>query len=248
MRAAAFAVAVFAAAASAADPCSSIMDCTSCVNSVPDCGWCSAKVIYQDGTVGAQCVSPESVDPFLCSGIYSTEVCQTGYVCDNSTHECKLGKAGEGASKAECQIECIAPAPPGPPPPPGSGYACETSTGKCKSAVTWKGVPKDACEAACIPPTPPGPTPPTPTPAPARLTQIECSDSACSSGCQSGSWPLKECVQIGGVSIFVEECFSSSATLFQFSSSDCSGDWTDVKLTLGQCVQSLGGWSEYSCA
>eukprot|EP00756_Hemistasia_phaeocysticola_P039992 Hpha_TRINITY_DN16842_c2_g1::TRINITY_DN16842_c2_g1_i1::g.150151::m.150151 len=164
MRAAAFAVAAFAAAASAADACAGLMDCTSCVNSVNDCGWCSTKVIYEDGTVGAQCVSPKSGDPFTCSGIYSTEECLTGYVCNNATYECELGKAGEGASKAECLAECVAPAPPGPPPPPGSGYTCETSTGKCKAAGIGKGVPKDACEAACVAPTPPGPTPPGPTP------------------------------------------------------------------------------------
>eukprot|EP01065_Artemidia_motanka_P009554 TRINITY_DN148_c0_g2_i1.p1 TRINITY_DN148_c0_g2~~TRINITY_DN148_c0_g2_i1.p1 ORF type:complete len:952 (+),score=407.15 TRINITY_DN148_c0_g2_i1:81-2858(+) len=176
MRAAAAAV-MFAAGALAADPCTSITDCTDCVNSVNDCGWCSTKVIYQDGTVGTQCVSPSAGDPFSCSGIYSTEECQSGYVCNSKTYMCEKAAPGEGTSQQECLVQCVAPPPPGPPPPPGTGYECQVATGKCTAAGVGKGIPKAACEAGCVQPQPPpgpGPTPPTPTPPPTPATVYVC--------------------------------------------------------------------------
>ena len=145
------------------DPCTPIGDCLSCVDSPHDCGWCSTKVIYSGGHIGTQCVGPKSGIPFTCSGIYSTEECIAGYVCDKDTYKCEKTTPGSGATLAECLAQCTAPAPPGPPAPAGSGWECEVATGTCKPAGIGKGVPKEACIAGCVLPPPPAPPAPTPT-------------------------------------------------------------------------------------
>ena len=150
----------------ASDPCTTISNCLSCVDSTHNCGWCSTNVIYQGGIVGTQCAGPHAGLPFTCAGIYSTEECVAGYFCDKTTWKCEKTKPGAGATLAECMAQCIAPTPPGPPPPPGTGYKCEVATGDCVVAGVGKGVPLAACKAGCVKPSPPGPTPPGPTPPP----------------------------------------------------------------------------------
>eukprot|EP01059_Diplonema_ambulator_P004411 TRINITY_DN14109_c0_g1_i1.p2 TRINITY_DN14109_c0_g1~~TRINITY_DN14109_c0_g1_i1.p2 ORF type:complete len:122 (+),score=25.47 TRINITY_DN14109_c0_g1_i1:31-396(+) len=104
-------VATLAAAALGDDPCTTIGDCLSCVDSPHNCGWCSTKVIYDNGQVGTQCVGPQSGNPFTCLGIYSTEECIAGYVCDEATYKCTMTNPGAGTTLQECLQQCIAPAP-----------------------------------------------------------------------------------------------------------------------------------------
>jgi cysteine peptidase B len=97
---------------------------------------------------------------------------------------------------------------------------------------------------APTPPTPPTPpSPPTP-PAPAgSFSQKQCTDSACTEGCQSATLPLNECLQVsGGGSAKATACSDAGLSLkFYLMSGDCTGFALDEMQPVNQCGQSSGG-------
>jgi len=79
-----------------ADNCGTATDCQDCVTR-PYCGWCSVPVKYNDGTKGPQCAGfGQGAKPFTCPEVYSTEVCQAGWICDTAEGNCTLGQPGQG--------------------------------------------------------------------------------------------------------------------------------------------------------
>mmetsp|Transcript_18761 Transcript_18761/g.22476 ORF Transcript_18761/g.22476 Transcript_18761/m.22476 type:complete len:616 (+) Transcript_18761:100-1947(+) len=137
------------------DQCAHFADCESCVTS-PDqqCGWCSTPVKYSDGTEGARCAGwndPKHPTPkFTCDGLYSTDQCVVGYVCNTTSHTCHIGQPGEGLPKEKCESECVKPA---------QTYVCDKATNTCKKAAPGKGESKLLCEASCQHPKPSNSTP-----------------------------------------------------------------------------------------
>lgn len=136
-----------------ADVCSSQPDCSACV-AENLCGWCSVPVTYQDNSTGAQCAGFGSgARPFICNGVYSTEVCQRGYVCDVSSGSCDLGAPGAGNTLAECEQICHKSNT--------NVYLCDQTTKACN--VVPDGTPGstslEICQAVCnhIPTPSPGP-------------------------------------------------------------------------------------------
>eukprot|EP01062_Namystynia_karyoxenos_P062611 TRINITY_DN554_c0_g2_i2.p1 TRINITY_DN554_c0_g2~~TRINITY_DN554_c0_g2_i2.p1 ORF type:complete len:588 (+),score=210.19 TRINITY_DN554_c0_g2_i2:82-1845(+) len=155
------ALALLAAAAHAVDPCVSQTDCAGCVAQT-GCGWCSTKIVFQDGTTGSNCAGPKYEKPFSCNGIYSTQTCTRGYVCDTVHGGCKEVGPGQGVPKATCDATCKAPAPP---PPPAKVYSCDNATLTCKECAP--GTPGssslEVCNQTCKQHPPSPPTPPAPT-------------------------------------------------------------------------------------
>ncbi|CUG90760.1 Hypothetical protein, putative [Bodo saltans] len=126
-----------------ADVCSSQPDCSACV-AENLCGWCSVPVTYQDNSTGAQCAGFGSgARPFICNGVYSTEVCQRGYVCDVSSGSCDLGAPGAGNTLAECEQICHKSNT--------NVYLCDQTTKACN--VVPDGTPGstslEICQAVC---------------------------------------------------------------------------------------------------
>lgn len=91
------------------DPCTNYAaNCTFCI-AHPDCGWCSADVVYNGGQAGTRCAgfNPSGgKNPFTCSGSYSTEECIPGFTCDDATQMCTPTQAGSGVPKAACDTSC----------------------------------------------------------------------------------------------------------------------------------------------
>jgi cathepsin F/cysteine peptidase B len=102
------------------------------------------------------------------------------------------------------------------------------------------------------PPAPVTPAPPTPPSPTGSFTQKQCTDSACSAGCQSLSFPVGQCLQVsGGGSAIVESCDSTGMVMKTWLlSSDCSGViHTSSTQPVGQCLQdSQGTYFENECA
>eukprot|EP01065_Artemidia_motanka_P022761 TRINITY_DN2695_c0_g1_i1.p1 TRINITY_DN2695_c0_g1~~TRINITY_DN2695_c0_g1_i1.p1 ORF type:complete len:579 (+),score=213.78 TRINITY_DN2695_c0_g1_i1:84-1820(+) len=147
MRSVSAAVLLMAGAVSgSSDPCSSMGSCDSCVGK-SGCGWCSTKIMYQDGSYGTHCAGPKYEKPFTCSGIYSSVTCTQGYVCDTANLQCKEAGPGQGVTKDECSKLCVAP-------PPGQvGYLCDQTTWTCKAASSGGSI-QSVCELGCIKPNP----------------------------------------------------------------------------------------------
>ena len=173
------AAALAAVGAMGTDPCAAFQDCPDCIKYV-GCGWCSTDVIYQDGSKGAHCAGPKFGQPFSCLGIYSTEKCIQGYVCNNQTHACDLAPPGQGVTKAQCEAKChVTPAPT--PPPITAVYLCNTTTHKCDQAPpgTKGATSLTVCKQQCPheSPAPPGP-PHHHTPAPTGGHQVyKCNET-----------------------------------------------------------------------
>jgi hypothetical protein len=155
MRAAILCVAIIALARTvAADPCVGIPTCTLCV-AHPLCGWCSEDVVYPNGTTGGQCAGfqPGQANQFQCNGIFSTEQCFAGYLCDETDFICKLAAPGQGNTIQICEQNCTNN---------GQVYLCNHTTLKCH--VVPSGTPgassEAICEASCAHPSP-HPAPPT---------------------------------------------------------------------------------------
>jgi hypothetical protein len=156
------------------DPCNPYTSCETCRAAHPQCGWCTGRIVYADGTLGSQCGGGGySNISFNCvNGTYHADSCND-YACVEPAGVCDIVPLGHGISKEECEYACKAgPAPPGPPPPPAGPaagvYCCNHTTYQCYGCPN--GSPGAAshqiCDAQCkpIPPAhPSAPTTPTDT-------------------------------------------------------------------------------------
>ena len=86
------------------------------------------------------------------------------------------------------------------------------------------------------PPTPaPGPNPnPSPSPSGKTFQQKTCSDDKCSK-CKSDVLPQGKCIA-GAASSFIATCISNGLLLSQYTSTDCSGSYTQVVAPINQCA------------
>lgn len=146
------------------DECAPYMDCQSCVmHSL--CGWCSVPVVYADGSEGPQCAgfSPNGSTPFVCKAIYSTAICQRGYMCNPVSGQCMQTDPGKGIPIAQCQAYCRKvtddpTAPTGPTDHPTSDevYGCDVPTRTCHKVPpgTPGSASKEVCELQCNPSAP----------------------------------------------------------------------------------------------
>lgn len=100
-------------------------------------------------------------------------------------------------------------------------------------------------------PKPPKPTPPTPTPpAPSgTFTQKVCTDSQCSQGCQSNSFPQNKCLAVEGGGSVIAVCEPNELKqTFYFLSNTCTGPSMDNSGPLNTCQQdSDGSYFENVC-
>lgn len=151
-----------------ADNCAAQTNCVDCV-AEPLCGWCSVPVEYQDNSTGPQCAGYGAGSrPFICNAVYSTEVCQRGYLCDTGSGSCQLGPAGSGETLAECEAICHKTA--------NNVYLCDTTTKECNQvpAGTPGSTSLQICQAVCS-----GSATPVPGPA-AKTYACNISDWTCS--------------------------------------------------------------------
>ena len=118
MKAAAFACVLalaalaFATPASVAGVCSIQPTCGDCVGD-PFCGWCSpSPTVYSNGTLGTRCQNITAAG-WHCNGVYSTQTCQQGYICNSTSGQCILAPPGQGDTLANCEAQCTI-TPPGP--------------------------------------------------------------------------------------------------------------------------------------
>lgn len=152
------ALAAAVASAGATDPCEQYKSCQTCV-SHSLCGWCSEPVIYPGNVTGGQCAgfNPDGPNPFACNGIFSTEQCFAGYVCDEVDFECKLGQPGSGNTLQKCEENCTNH---------GQIYLCNHTSKKCYEVPrgTPGGTSLAVCDASCAHPSPHPAPPPSPHP------------------------------------------------------------------------------------
>jgi len=96
-------------------------------------------------------------------------------------------------------------------------------------------------------PNPPGPTSgPTSAPAPApstgSITQMNCQDSACTTGCTNNTFPLGQCLNLNGGGSATAACTPTSITLTVYPlSTSCSGPSEPNTMPAGQCLQDASG-------
>lgn len=131
------------AAVATADICSAQTNCASCV-AEPSCGWCSVPVVYENNSTGPQCAGFASGSrPFICNAVYSTEVCEAGYVCNAASGTCSLGAPGTGTTQAQCEQACHSNTQ--------KVYLCNPSTKQCSAVPpgTPNSTSLEICEAVC---------------------------------------------------------------------------------------------------
>ena len=87
----------------------------------------------------------------------------------------------------------------------------------------------------------PAPGPPTPAPPSYTFTQMVCSNSACSVGCQNVSLPTGQCLQVNGGGSAIVTCTTSALDEQVFQSSDCTGTSQSASMPLNQCLQDTSG-------
>eukprot|EP00759_Apiculatamorpha_spiralis_P035409 PhF_6_TR36184/c1_g1_i3/m.52724 len=131
---------------SSSDPCALHYNCSSCA-AINSCGWCSEPVTYPDGTHGPNCAGPSSSSPFTCNGIYSTNQCLQGYVCDQGSGACRLAAPGQGVPFDKCNAACTVG-------PSAQVYGCLNGSTSC--VVVPPGTPgsgsREQCEITCVQP------------------------------------------------------------------------------------------------
>lgn len=126
------------------DPCNANADCNTCIKQ-HYCGWCSAPVVYRDGSAGAQCAGFSingSANPFVCYGVFSTVACVPGYICGPNKY-CVETDPGSGTTRDVCERNCSNT---------GMTYNCDKKTGKCVVAPAGAGTSLDDCTKKCTPP------------------------------------------------------------------------------------------------
>lgn len=140
--------------AASVDACANYdANCTYCLQH-RFCGWCSEPVMYKDGKKGTQCAGfasdPNSTNPFVCKGRYSTLSCSQGYDCDEHNFQCKPNpNPGNGMPIAVCDALCKPTPSPTPAP---TQYVCNMTTKqchKCNETHCAGSMPQATCEAAC---------------------------------------------------------------------------------------------------
>lgn len=166
--------ALFAAAALAADHCAPYTTCQSCI-AQDLCGWCSEDVVYPGNITGAQCAGFNSngSTPFACNGIYSTDQCVQGYVCNQTSFTCQLGQPGQGNSQAQCEADCINN---------DYVYLCNTTSNQCSKVSNLQ--PNNGsyavCTALCSHPSHhPSSSSPGPPPTPEQLYSCNYTSGQC---------------------------------------------------------------------
>jgi len=121
------------------DPCNQWPNCTECISN-KFCGWCSSKVIYQNGAPGYQCAGFDpnnSSNPFVCMGTYSTDKCLIGYNC--SADQCVETALGDGIPLDICNATCNP-----------KYYTCSPTNVSCVETPADKGgIPLNVCQAQC---------------------------------------------------------------------------------------------------
>ena len=105
-------------------------------------------------------------------------------------------------------------------------------------------------------PNPPGPTapptPPTPSPAPSNgtFTQKQCTDSACTEGCQSHTFAQNQCLRLTSGGSAKAQCTATELLLTVYpESEDCTGASEEVPQALNKCEQDTSGsYIENTCS
>lgn len=142
----------------APDPCAQWPTCDDCL-AHNLCGWCSEPVVYPNNVTGKQCAgfNPSGPDPFACNGIYSTDTCFAGYICNPINWTCDITTPGNGVPLETCEQNCQNSA---------NVYLCNTSSKQCY--VVPPGTPGSSslsvCEQSCSHPSPHPVPPPPPSP------------------------------------------------------------------------------------
>lgn len=135
-----------AVSAGGSDPCTQFTSCLTCAG-IDGCGWCSAPITLPGGATGAQCASPATTGTFTCSGIFSTNQCLQGYVCDQASGACRLADPGQGTTFDICNAACMVG-------PTTEVYGCVNGTKSC--VVVPPGTPgsssRQNCEQHCYTP------------------------------------------------------------------------------------------------
>jgi len=121
------------------DPCAQYTSCQTCAG-INGCGWCSTPIEYNDGTFGPQCASPQYSQQFTCNGIYSTNQCLQGYLCDEAAGACRLAPPGQGVDFQTCNAACTVG-------PVSKVYGCVNGTKTCM--VVPPGTPGAASRSQC---------------------------------------------------------------------------------------------------
>ena len=129
-----------------ADHCAQYTNCQDCAG-LNGCGWCSTPVEYTDGSFGPQCASPSESRKFTCNGIYSTNQCLQGYLCDRGSGACRLAPPGQGMDFATCNAACTVG-------PTTKVYGCHNGSNTCVEvpAGTPGSASRQQCESHCYTP------------------------------------------------------------------------------------------------
>lgn len=166
--------ALLAAVALASDHCSPYKTCQDCI-SQNLCGWCSENVVYPGNITGSQCAgfNQNGSTPFACNGIYSTDQCVQGYVCNPESFTCELGQPGQGNSLTECEANCTNN---------GQVYLCNETSMQCMQVSNLQ--PNNGsyavCQALCSHPSShPSSSSPGPPPTPQMLYSCNYSTGQC---------------------------------------------------------------------
>ena len=161
-------------AAFAADHCSPFLTCAKCIEQ-PLCGWCSEPVVYPNNVTGSQCAGFNSngSTPFACNGIYSTDQCIAGYICNETSFECQLGQPGQGNTLDQCEQNCTNN---------GQVYLCNETTHQCVqvSPNQPNNGSYSVCQSLCSNPSAhPSSSSPAPPPTPPALFQCNFTSGQC---------------------------------------------------------------------
>lgn len=172
------------------DHCSPYLSCQTCV-AQPLCGWCSEDVVYPGNITGPQCAGFNSngSTPFACNGIYSTEQCVSGYVCNETDFTCVKGQPGQGNTLPACESNCTNN---------GQIYLCNKTSKKCYEVPrgTPGGSSYAVCEAACTHPSShPSSSSPQPPPTPAPLYSCNFTSGQCEQAAAGKGEALSVCEQ-----------------------------------------------------
>ena len=85
---------------------------------------------------------------------------------------------------------------------------------------------------------PPGPTPPPQ----ASFTQMQCTDAACTQGCQNLTFAVGACLQVEGGGSAIVECTTTQLTeQFFTASTTCQGASQNTTMALDTCLSSSSG-------
>jgi cysteine peptidase B len=83
---------------------------------------------------------------------------------------------------------------------------------------------------------------PAPTSSGATFTQVQCSDAACSVGCQSNTFPQNTCLQLQGGGSATATCTATALNMNVYTfSTDCTGFSVPESNPINQCVQDESG-------